>query len=126
MEPMDRRAFLFGGFKGSAPVRSSGALGASGPSGTAAAVFKIGRLADFPTGETRRLESGSILIESLPEGLRARSSECDGTCYEITADPIGGLSVNMARIWNEDTVFSIMIGGPARMDSSMEENNERS
>lgn len=125
MERMDRRAFLFGGLKGSAAGRSSGAPAASGQSGAAASVYKIGRLADLPAGETRRFEPGPILVESLPEGLRARAGERGGPCYEITANPIGELSVNLSRTWNEDTVFSIMIGGPTRLDTSMEENNER-
>jgi hypothetical protein len=131
MERMNRRSFLLGGFKGTLPDRSSGASPAVGAGegsdgiGAAVSVFKIGRLADFPTGEIRRFEPGSIFVESLPEGLRARSGERGGPCYEITANPTGELSVNLARTWNEDTVFSIMIGGPARLDSYMEENDER-
>lgn len=121
---MDRRAFLIGGIKEPAAARASGPA-ASGPSGAAASVYKIGRLADLPAGETRRFASGSILVESLPEGLRARSGERGGPCYEITANPIGELSVDLSRTWNEDTVFSIMIGGPTRLEPSMEGNNER-
>lgn len=122
---MDRRSFLFGGIKGTAADRASGAPEASGQSGSAAAIFKIGRLADLPAGETRRFRAGAFLVESLPEGIRARSGERGGPCYEITSNPIGELSVDLSRIWNEDTVFSIMIGGPTRLDPSMEENDER-
>ena len=89
------------------------------------AVFRIGRWPDFPIGETRKAGPRAILIESLSEGLRARSGNPGGPCYAIASNAVGELSVDMSVTWKQDRVFSIMLGGPVRLETYPEENDER-
>jgi hypothetical protein len=86
-------------------------------------IIEIGGLADLPAGESRSFGAGAVLLESLDQGLRARTT--DGACRAILADAYGRLSVDLGIPWDDDTVFSIMIGGPVRLDASREENDER-
>lgn len=141
MGGMDRRSFLFGAFRGSdvsdaAPIRvgpeaeaevggGSGWAAGGAPQAQRGAVIRIGRWRDFPIGESRILGPQGLLIESLPEGLRARSESSGGKCFGITADPFGELAVDPSEIWDEGMVYSIMVAGPVRLESPLEENNER-
>lgn len=89
------------------------------------AVFRIGRWADFPIGETRKVGPRAVLIESLSQGLRARSGNPGGPCYAIASNAAGELSVDMSVTWNQDKVFSIMLGGPVRLETYPEVIDER-
>lgn len=81
----------------------------------------IGKIADFPVGREKPFDSGLLIVESLPEGLRARSTGNDFLYFEIKAGPIGELMVNRAEIWPANRVFSIMTAGPASLETHLEE-----
>ncbi len=83
--------------------------------------FKIGRLSDFPVGTERPVGSDSLLVESLPEGLRIRSISESPIYYAIAANQAGELSVNRNITWPADMVFSIMTGEPTRLCTKLEE-----
>ena len=124
MKAMNRRNFLRGTFlgEGDAPKHPVG----GGKPATAArpAVAErvvIGRLADFPVGEIRRLEALGLEIESLPEGLRARALGLPEIYCAITAGPAGELMAGRAETWPRDRVFSALINGSAGLDTGTEE-----
>lgn len=81
----------------------------------------MGGIGDYPVGETRTLPVGEILIESLPEGLRAISSDGSGRHFAIVGGPHGGLLVDCARVWPAHRVYSVMTGEPAEISTSWEE-----
>lgn len=81
----------------------------------------IGGIAGYPVGEIRPMPEEGILIESLAEGLRARSLERGGPHFAIASAPYGGLVVDRARIWPESTVYSVLTDGPADISTPWEE-----
>jgi hypothetical protein len=83
--------------------------------------FIIGRVVDFPLGEKILHEPHQVIIESLPEGLRAQSTENKNQFYSIKLNQIGELIVNRMEIWSADQVFSILTNEPAYLDISSED-----
>ena len=113
MEAMARRDFLRGAFIASAKVKTKEV--------ERKPIVRIGKIADFPIGHETHSDSGRLVIQSLPEGLRARSAENGMLYYGIEAGPAGDLLINRAEIWPANRVFSIMTGGPASLETHLEE-----
>lgn len=120
MKAMNRRNFLRGSFLGAADAQPDPA-GAGNPPVAPADPVPIGRLADFPVGEVRRLESLGLAIESLPEGLRARALGIPEVYYAISAGPAGELMAGRHETWPRAWVFSALINGPTGLDTGTEE-----
>ncbi|MEO6096052.1 MAG: hypothetical protein ABIW76_10295 [Fibrobacteria bacterium] len=114
MKPIDRRDFLFGAFHAS-------------PQAAPAGPVDIGRISHYPLGEERLAGSGTVMVESHPEGLRARSYRpglAGGIAdqyFAIRSDPSGGLIVDRSETWPADRVYSILTGEPARLNTHLEE-----
>ncbi|HEY8270611.1 MAG TPA: hypothetical protein VIG33_06950 [Pseudobdellovibrionaceae bacterium] len=68
----------------------------------------VGRISDFPIGKSKSLTALQVEIESLPEGLRARSLENERCFYSIKMNQIGELIVNRRELWPENQAFSIL------------------
>ena len=81
----------------------------------------VGRVVDFPVGAKRVLMPCQVLVESLPEGLRAQSLENDRKFYSIKSNQIGELVVNRRDIWPASQVFSILTNEPTYFDTSTED-----
>lgn len=81
----------------------------------------IGRLVDFPVGTKKVLTPFQMVIESLPEGLRAQSVENDHKFYSIKSNQVGELVVNRMDIWPASQVFSILTNEPAYFDAFRED-----
>jgi hypothetical protein len=124
MDALDRRDFF---------LRLAGRAGPAGAdrnvppveggAGAAAAGRRrvpIGRVADFPPGGTRILAADGLAVESLPEGLRARSIHAGGGWFAVGADGTGALHVDRGLEWPEDRVFSIMTGEACRLEDRKE------
>lgn len=124
MKAMNRRNFLRGTFLGAGDAPEDPVGGgnlATAPRPESAERMPIGRLADFPVGEIRRLEALGLEIESLPEGLRARALGLPEVYCAIIAGPAGELMAGRAETWPRDRVFSALINGPAGLDTGTEE-----
>lgn len=106
MQTMDRRSFLLGPFAQS--ENRNAQLGAS-------PVIRIGTMADFPVGKEMLVGAGSILLESLPEGLRARNPDNDTQYFGIHVTGTGAIMVNRGESWSKNTVFSILTCGPTSL-----------
>lgn len=78
--------------------------------------FLIGRIADFPVGQVKCLPQLDMTIESLPEGLRARSAS-GRPFYSIETKQAGELIVNRAKIWPSSQVFSVLTSEPAYLET---------
>jgi hypothetical protein len=113
MSPISRRDFILKTLK---PV-SIGRNVAT----TEAAEFVIGRIVDFPLGEKRLQELNQVAIESLPEGLRAQSTENTNQFYSIKLNQIGELIVNRMELWPASKVFSILTNESVYLDMSSED-----
>lgn len=129
MATMGRRIFLFGAFADTngVAVQDNAARAVSvAPAqeqgrSNEPAIFKIGKIADFPVGSEKLLGSATLLVQSLSEGLRARSNPEGQIYYALFANQTGELSVNRNITWPADMVFSIMTGEPTRLCTKLEE-----
>jgi hypothetical protein len=87
----------------------------------------IGRIMKFPLGEKKFLPQLHLAIESLPEGIRAQSTQSinsnrqDKEFYSIKVNQFGELVVNFKEIWSENQVFSLLTNEPTYTDSPREE-----
>ena len=72
-------------------------------------------------GEEKLSGSGTLWIESLAEGLRARSVGPENRYYAIQSGPNGGLTVNRLESWPMEKVYSIMTGEPVSLNVKVEE-----
>jgi hypothetical protein len=122
MDALGRRDFLLrlAGRSGSAgPGRGGPSAGNGGRRAAEPRRIPIGRFADFPPGRTRILAAEGLAVESLPEGLRARSIDADGW-FAVGADGTGALHVDCGLEWPADQVYSIMTGEACRLDDRKE------
>ena len=129
MKLMDRRKFLFGAFSSN---QASNAF-ASTPPGLAVmpnadlGPVEIGNISRFPLGGERVAGSGTVMVESFPEGLRARSYSLGFTKGGVTrylairSNASGGLIVDRSETWPADRVYSLLTGEPARLNSILED-----
>lgn len=81
----------------------------------------IGKISDFPVGENKILDKFKILVESLPEGLRVRSTEDQNNFFSIKTNKIGELVVNRAEPWPISQAFSILTNDSIFLDTSLED-----
>src|SRR5690606_15254252 len=128
MRAMGRRGFLSGAFlqpPPNPPKPDGGSLSDGPPSEVGrthrSRFIPIGGIAGYPVGETRTIPEEGIQIESLAEGLRARSPERGGPHFAIASAPFGGLVVDRGRIWPASTVYSVLTDGPADISTPWEE-----
>jgi hypothetical protein len=121
METMARRTFLFGAFsKENAPVKPD-ICNESLQGMQKNPLLKIGKVRDFPLGKEKPTQDGSLIIESLPEGLRARSSIEKNQYFAINANQYAELIVNRQEVWPANRVYSIMTGEAQDLNTSWEE-----
>ncbi len=85
--------------------------------------FSIGKIADFPVGETKSFPLHAMVVESLAEGLRARSLENDGCCYAVKTNQIGELLVSRDELWPENMIYSILKNEAVCLTKPLEENS---
>lgn len=124
MKALNRRDFLRGAFLRAHAAEAAAACGSDPQPASCRATGKrlpIGRIADFPVGETRRLSEAGLEVESLPEGLRARSLAQPAAYHRITAGPTGELIACLGEAWPGDWVYSAMINGPTGLETGTEE-----
>lgn len=81
----------------------------------------VGRVVDFPPGARKLLFEKEVYIESLPEGLRAQSAQCENQYFLIRTNQFGELIVNLKEEWPAETVFSVMTNEPSGLDKSEED-----
>jgi hypothetical protein len=81
----------------------------------------IGKIFDFPLGEKKILCQAKMIIESLPEGLRAQSTEEENKFYPIKTNHVGELVVNRAETWTKAQVFSVLTNETIYLDTSLED-----
>lgn len=81
----------------------------------------IGKIRDFPVGEEKVLDKFKIVVESLPEGLRARSAEDKNIYFSIKTNQVGELVVNRAEDWSPAHAFSILTNELIFLDTSLED-----
>lgn len=81
----------------------------------------IGKISDFPVGKEKVLEKFKIVVESLPEGLKARSTEDNNNFYSIKTNQVGELVVNRAEDWSPSHAFSILTNELIFLDTSLED-----
>lgn len=81
----------------------------------------IGKIFDYPLGEKRILTQAKMIIESLPEGLRAQSLEEENKFYPIKTNHVGELVVNRAETWTKAQVFSVLTNESIYLDTSLED-----
>lgn len=113
MSLMNRRKFMLGSFAKAEKIQNADIV--ENPE------VVIGRIVDFPIGEKKFLTSIKAIVESLPEGLRAQSTENDNLFYSIEINQIGELVINHAKIWPAGQVFSILTNEPTCLDTSWED-----
>ena len=75
----------------------------------------IGRIGDFPLGEKRLFSDFQVYIESMPEGMRAKSSQIDGQYFSIRMNQFGELIVNRSENWTEEDIFSVITNEPVKL-----------
>lgn len=113
MKPMDRRSFLLGMFSF---LKDGKDEEENVPAGAApCAVLKIGRVADYPLGAVHPLPSRPVVIESLPEGLRARSTKDPHRCYALGMEAGGAIMLSLEEPWPPNRVLSILTCEPANL-----------
>ncbi len=72
----------------------------------------VGRLFDFPLGEQKILPALNIIIESLPEGLRAHSTENIDQYYALKENTSGELVLSLKELWPANRVYSFLTNAP--------------
>ncbi len=117
MKSMNRRTFLFGAFaKNPSRVENPDEkILDQNP------FFKIGKVADFQIGQEVSFRERSIVIESLPEGIRVRSTKKHNCYYAISTNKLGELFVNRGEAWSQNQVFSIMTNESTCLNTFREE-----
>ncbi len=76
----------------------------------------IGNLFDFPIGKKREITSLDVIIDSLPEGLRAQSTKDNNQYYGLKENQSGELVINRLESWPANRVYSSLINGPTEID----------
>jgi hypothetical protein len=79
----------------------------------------VGRLKEFPVGEQKTIAREQILIESLPEGLRAKSTSKSELFFGIEMNSRGEIVVDFSRTCLPDEVFSVMTNETIRLNKEM-------
>ncbi len=79
----------------------------------------VGRLKDFAVGEKKLLEKERVLIESLPEGLRAKSASNGNEYFGIEINSWGEVLVDFTKARSFDEVFSVMTNETIRLNKEM-------
>jgi hypothetical protein len=113
MSGMRRRDFLFGIFAGGGPEAEAAA--AREPA------LSIGRIGAYPVGSVTPVDTWGLEVDSLPQGIRIRSRGERGRCFAITSGPAGELLVHRGIPWPPEQVYSVLSGGPVRLEKISEE-----
>ena len=79
----------------------------------------VGKLKDFPVGENKLIELQKVLIESLPEGLRAKSILNGEQYFGIEMNSRGEVVVDFSKTCSADEVFSIMTNERIRLNKEI-------
>ncbi len=79
----------------------------------------VGKLKDFMVGEQKILERDQVVVESLPEGLRAKSISNCKLFFCIELNSRGEIVVDFSKTCSAEMIYSVMTNETIRLNKEI-------